>query len=228
MSKSALLVIDLQNEYLPTGKLPLVNIEQAAANAVKVIAKARQLGTQVIHVQHIADAESPIFEPSSNSIEFQDTVKPQEDEAVIIKNHINAFLNTNLKEILDSNQVTELVVIGAMSHMCVDAAVRAASDFGYKVKVIHDACATLDLEFNGVKVPAGHVHATLMAAFEFAYAQVISTEDYVSERLRFPKINIIHVIRILKMEHKAPFLLSFLIFMPVGITQYQYRQPLNP
>ncbi len=68
----------------------------------------------------------------------------------------------------------------SMTHMCVDAAVRAASDFGYKVKVIHDACATLDLEFNGVKVPAGHVHATLMAAFEFAYAQVISTEDYVS------------------------------------------------
>lgn len=179
MSKSALLVIDLQNEYLPTGKLPLVNIEQAAANAVKVIAKARQQGIQVIHVQHIADAGSPIFEPSSNGIEFQDTVKPQ-DESVIIKNHINAFLNTNLKEILDSNQVTELVVIGAMSHMCVDAAVRAASDFGYKVKVIHNACATLDLEFNGVKVPASHVHATLMAAFEFSYAQVISTEDYVS------------------------------------------------
>ncbi|MGL5145524.1 MAG: isochorismatase family protein, partial [Acinetobacter junii] len=82
-----------------------------------------------------------------------------------------------------------------MSHMCVDAAVRAASDFGYKVRVIHDACATLDLEFNGVKVPAGHVHATLMAAFEFAYAQVISTEDYVGSSLRFPKINIIHLIR---------------------------------
>ncbi|MDN5442280.1 isochorismatase family protein [Acinetobacter johnsonii] len=180
MSKSALLVIDLQNEYLPTGKLPLVNIEQAAANAVKVIAKARQESSLVIHVQHIANAESPIFEPNSNGIEFQDAVKPHVDETVVIKNHINAFLNTNLKEILDSNQVTELVVIGAMSHMCVDAAVRAASDFGYKVKVIHDACTTLDLEFNCIKVPASHVHATLMAAFEFAYAQVISTEDYVS------------------------------------------------
>lgn len=128
MSKSALLVIDLQNEYLPTGKLPLANIEQAAANAVEVIAKARQHGIQVIHVQHIANAESPIFEPSSNGIEFQDTVKPQADETVVIKNHINAFLNTTLKEILDTNEVTELVVIGAMSHMCVDAAVRAASD----------------------------------------------------------------------------------------------------
>ncbi len=179
MSKSALLVIDLQNEYLPTGKLPLVNIEQATENAVKVIAKARQNGTQVIHVQHIANGESPIFEPNSNGIEFQDTVKPQVDETVIVKNNINAFLNTNLKEILDIQGITELVVMGAMSHMCIDAAVRAAADFGYKVKVIHDACATLDLEFNGVKVPAAHVHATLMAAFEFAYAQVISTEDYV-------------------------------------------------
>ncbi|MCJ8161261.1 cysteine hydrolase family protein [Acinetobacter zhairhuonensis] len=179
MSKSALLVIDLQNEYLPTGKLPLAGIEQAAENAGKVIAKARQEGTQVIHVQHIANAESPIFVPNSNGIEFQDTVKPQTDENVVIKNQINAFLNTNLKEILDTNEVTELVVIGSMSHMCVDAAVRAASDFGYKVKVIHDVCTTLDLEFNGVKVPASHVHATLMAAFEFAYAQVISTEDYI-------------------------------------------------
>ncbi len=179
MSKSALLVIDLQNEYLPTGALPLVNIEQATANAVEVIAKARQQGTQVIHVQHIADGESPIFKPNSSGIEFQEAVKPQANEAVIIKNQINAFLNTNLKEILDQNDVTELVVIGAMSHMCVDAAVRAASDFGFKVKVIHDACATLDLEFNQVKVPAAHVHATIMDAFEFAYAQVISTENYI-------------------------------------------------
>ena len=181
MSKSALLVIDLQNEYLPTGKLPLVNIEQAAANAVKVIAKTRQHGTQVIHVQHIfANGEFPAFEPGSNGIEFQDAVKPNVDETIIVKNYVNSFLNTDLKEALDKNGIAELVIIGAMSHMCIDAAVRAASDFGYKVKVIHDACATLDLEFNGIKVPASHVHATLMAAFEFAYAEVISTAEYLN------------------------------------------------
>lgn len=71
-------------------------------------------------------------------------------------------------------------MIGAMSHMCIDAVVRAASDMGYKVKVIHDACATLDLEFNGIKIPAAYAHATLMAAFEFAYAEVLSTADYLA------------------------------------------------
>lgn len=180
MSKSALLIIDLQNEYLSTGKLPLVNIEQATENAAKVIAKARQNAMPVIHIQHIsASDEIPIFVPNSNGIEFQDTVKPNADETVIVKNNINAFLNTNLKEILDTQGITELVVIGAMSHMCIDAAVRAAADFGYKVTVIHDACATLDLEFNGRIVEAAQVHAALMAALAFAYATIISTTDYI-------------------------------------------------
>ncbi len=72
----------------------------------------------------------------------------------------------------------EIVVIGAMSHMCIDAVVRAAADMGYPVTVLHDACATLDLTFHGVTVPAAQAHATMMAAFEFGYASVISVDEY--------------------------------------------------
>jgi len=64
--------------------------------------------------------------------------------------------------------------------MCVDACVRAAADMGYPVTVLHDACATLDLSFNGVTVPAAHVHAALMAAFEFGYGTVTSTQAYLA------------------------------------------------
>jgi nicotinamidase-related amidase len=67
-----------------------------------------------------------------------------------------------------------------MSHMCVDAATRAASDFGYKVTVIHDACATHDQDFNGVKVPAAQVHAAFMAGLAFAYATLKSTDEFLS------------------------------------------------
>lgn len=81
---------------------------------------------------------------------------------------------------LEEQGIKDVVVVGAMSHMCIDAAVRAASDFGYGVTVLHDACATLDLEFNGVKVPAEQVHATMMAALAFAYAKVQSTRDYLA------------------------------------------------
>lgn len=178
MKNTALLVIDLQNEYLPTGKLPLTGIEEAAAQSARIIADARNKSMPVIHVRHEFDADSPFFVPGSDGVKIQDTVLPLDDEEVVVKNQINSFRDTNLKELLDKNEVKELVVIGAMSHMCVDAVVRAAVDLGYPTTVIHDACATLDLEFNGVKVPAAQAHATIMAAFEFAYATVKSTDDY--------------------------------------------------
>lgn len=181
MTRKAIIVIDLQNEYLPTGKLPLTGIEAAAANAVKVIADARANGVPVFHIQHIfANNEMPVFVPDSDGIKIQSTVLPAGNEPVIVKNYVNSFLKTNLRQLLEEQGIEDLVVVGAMSHMCVDAAVRAASDFGYGVTVLHDACATLDLEFNGVKVPAEQVHATMMAALAFAYAKVQSTSDYLA------------------------------------------------
>ncbi|HEY7884811.1 MAG TPA: hypothetical protein VIC08_07665 [Cellvibrionaceae bacterium] len=65
-----------------------------------------------------------------------------------------------------------------MSHMCIQATTRAASDLGYKVGVLHDTCATLDLAFNGVSVPAAQVHASSMAALGFAYAEVVGVEEW--------------------------------------------------
>lgn len=181
MSKHAVLVIDLQNEYLATGNLPLSGIDSAVANAARVIAAARRQGLLVVHVQHLSrSAEASIFVPGSTGVEIQDAVAPQPGEPVVIKHYPNAFRDTPLKALLDEQGITALVVVGAMSHMCVDAGVRAAADLGYAVTVIHDACATLDLEFAGVRVPAAQVHATQMAALAFAYATLESTAGYLA------------------------------------------------
>jgi len=181
MKKLGLIVIDLQNEYLPTGKLPLSGIEAAADNAAQVIADARAKSLPVFHIRHeFATAEAPVFVPGSNGVEIQPAVAPVGDEPVIVKNHINSFRETDLKQQLDAHGVEEVVIVGAMSHMCVDACVRAAVDMGYPATVLHDACATLDLEFNGVSVPAAQVHAAMMAAFEFGYATVKSTQAYLA------------------------------------------------
>lgn len=181
MKKRGVIVVDLQKEYLPTGKLPLAGIEAAAANAARVIADARDKGTPVFHIRHeFASPDAPFFVPGTDGVEIQPAVAPVGDEAVIVKNHINSFRETNLKQQLEARDVEEVVVIGAMSHMCVDAGVRAAADMGYPVTVLHDACATLDLEFSGVKVPAAQVHAAMMAAFAFGYATVKSTDEYLA------------------------------------------------
>lgn len=181
MKKRGLIIVDLQNEYLPTGKLPLTGIEAAAANAARVLAAARQANLPVFHIRHeFPSSDAPFFVPGSQGAEIQPGVAPAAPEVVIVKNHINAFRDTDLKVQLEAKGVEELVVVGAMSHMCVDAVVRAAVDMGYPTTVLHDACATLDLEFNGVQVPAAQVHAALMAAFAFGYATVLATDEYLA------------------------------------------------
>lgn len=177
MPQRALLVIDLQNEYFPTGKLPLVGIEAATANAARVIADARAKGVPVIHVRHEAGKpDAPVFTPGTPNVQIHPSVAPVEGEAVIVKHFPNSFRETPLQALLDELGVRELVIVGAMSHMCIDAGTRAAADLGYTVTVVHDACATRDLAFGGQTVPAAQVHAAYMAALGSSYAQVVSTE----------------------------------------------------
>src|SRR5215510_6628305 len=88
-----------------------------------------------------------------------------------------------VKSILDRHGVDEVVICGAMSHMCVDAGTRAASDLGYRCVVVHDACATHDQKFADRLVPAADVHAAFMAALGFGYAKLVSTEEYLAGKV---------------------------------------------
>jgi nicotinamidase-related amidase len=181
MPKRALVLIDVQNDYFPGGKWPLAGIESAADNAAKLIAAARSAGDLVIHVRHeFPTPDAPFFTPGSEGAQLHAKVRSAADEPVVLKHHVNAFRETDLKAILDRHGIEELIICGAMSHMCVDAGVRAASDLGYKCLVVHDACATRDQEFEGTVVPAAEVHASFMAALSFGYAKLISTEEYLT------------------------------------------------
>lgn len=180
MSNRAIIVVDIQNEYFPGGKLLLKGIEEAATNAAKVIAHARSAKDLVVYFQHeSADPDIPFFTSGTQKVAIHPMVAPLGEETVLVKHFPNSFRETGLQELLDQQNIQEVVIIGAMSHMCIDATSRAASDLGYKTTIIHDACATLDLEFDGVTVPASQVHATIMAALAFAYGTVATTEQYI-------------------------------------------------
>src|SRR5215467_9664724 len=180
MAKRALVLIDIQNDYFPGGKWPLSGIEAAADNAAKLLAAARAAGDLVVHVRHeFPTADAPFFAPGSDGAKIHPKVKNREGEPVVLKHHVNAFRETDLKALLDRHGVEEVVICGAMSHMCVDAGTRAAGDLGYRCVVVHDACATRDQEFEGTVVPAAQVHAAFMAALGFGYARLVSTEEYV-------------------------------------------------
>ena len=178
MAKRAIVVVDLQNEYLPTGKLPLVGIDEAVANAARIIDAARSGGHTLVHVRHESPtADAPVFAAGSDNVKIIAAVAPRDGETVVVKRYPNAFRDTDLKAALDAKGVDEVVVIGAMSHMCIDATSRAAADLGYAVTVVHDACATRDVEFDGRTVPAADVHAAYMSALGWGYGQVVSSDE---------------------------------------------------
>ena len=182
MSKTVLLLIDIQNDYFPGGKCPLNGMEAASLQSAKLLASFREKGLTIIHIRHeFPTQDAPFFLPNSEGSNIHVSVTPIADESIFLKHQINSFRDTNLKAVLERKKVENLVIAGAMSHMCIDAAARAANDFGYKCTVVNDACATLDLQFNGVNVSSTHVHAASMAALSFAYATVISTDELLSQ-----------------------------------------------
>ena len=183
MSDRALVVVDIQNDYFPGGRFTLSGIAAAAANAARVLEAARAAGDLVVHVRHeFPTAEAPFFAPGSAGADIHASVAARPGEAVVVKHQINAFRDTDLKARLDAAGVKKVVIVGAMSHMCIEGTARAAADFGYETTVVHDAVATRDLEFGGQVVPAAQAHAASMAAIGFAYAATPSTQEWLSRR----------------------------------------------
>lgn len=178
MAERALLVIDIQNDYFPGGKMALEGPEVAAAQAAHAVAHFRGHGWPVFHVRHLSVRPgSTFFIPGTEGAEIHASVRPREGEAVVEKNFPNSFRGTSLDALLKGAGANELVVAGMMTHMCVDASVRHAADLGYKVTLLGDACATRAQSYAGETVPARQVHAAFLAALNGFYAKVISARE---------------------------------------------------
>ncbi len=177
-----LVIVDLQNDYFPGGKMELFGIEAAAENARILLTEFRKSKSPIIHIQHISIPPNAFFFlPGTEGAKINDKVSPQEGEAVVVKNYPNSFRDTSLLETLRNMRINDLVICGAMSHMCIDATTRAAFDLGFNCVVAENACATMDLFFNNKIIKASEVHASFMAALSFPYAKVVLTKEIVKE-----------------------------------------------
>lgn len=177
----ALVLIDIQNDYFPGGAMEVVNAEDATQKARDLLAAFRNKGKFVVHIQHISTREgATFFLPGTAGVDIHASVQPQAEEKVLRKNFPNSFRGTELEELLLKQGVTKITFAGMMSHMCIDATVRAAFDKGFTCVVAADGCATRNLAHNGVEVPSSQVHAAYMAALGAVYATVSSTDEIIA------------------------------------------------
>jgi nicotinamidase-related amidase len=178
MADTALLIIDIQNDYFPGGAMELEGADAAGAKASAALKQFRSRGFPVFHVRHLSVRPgSTFFLPGTKGADIHSSVTPQSGEMVIEKNFPNSFRATKLDQELKSAGVKNLVVAGMMTHMCVDASVRQAADLGYKVTLLGDACATRAQKIAGETVPARQVHLAFLAALNGFYAKVIDSHE---------------------------------------------------
>jgi len=171
--KTALLLIDIQNFYFPGGKSELVEPIKAAENAAKILAEFRKDGMPVIHVRHNS-------EPGG---EIHKLVEPLPGEKIISKSAVNAFVGTDLLDYLKAENISALVICGMQTHMCVEAATRAASDLGFNCILIKDACTTKDLRYDGRVIKAEDVHYSTLSTLS-NYATIESTAQFLERKLK--------------------------------------------
>ncbi len=169
---TALLIIDIQDFYFPGGAVPLVEPEAAAANAARVLAAFRAAGRPVVHVRHDVEPGGAIHA----------SVAPVEGEKVFTKTEVSCFNGTRVLAYLEEIGVERLVIVGMQTHMCLEAATRAAYDLGFECVVIGDACATRDLKYGDTTVNAAEVHASTLATLDGNYAKVVDTETFLGSQ----------------------------------------------
>lgn len=177
--KTALILVDIQNDYFPNGSNPLHNAENALNNAKIILDHFRSTQYPLFFIQHFNGPDSSFFRPNTPGAEIHATIAPLPSEKVIQKNYPNSFIQTSLENDLKTDGIEHLVIVGMMSHMCIDATTRAAKDLGFSCTVIPDACATKNLTLHtGELVDATAVHNSFMAGLNGYYAQLIDTTSF--------------------------------------------------
>ncbi|MBO0213262.1 cysteine hydrolase [Vibrio sp. Vb2880] len=155
MNHTALIVIDLQNDYFPAGAYPQYQAEQVLAHTLSAIDIAQQRGWPVVLMQHVGGAEAPFFKTGSDGVKLHSALLAQASASVVVeKQHADSFLNTTLSDVLRAQNIRELVVCGMMTQNCVTHTALSPAASDYSVRVLSDACSAPDAMVHGIALRA--------------------------------------------------------------------------
>lgn len=178
LADSTLVLIDYQNTYT-TGVMELDGWQAALDAGARLLARAREAGTKVIHV--INDGgEGSAYDIRAETGRIHPSVAPADGETVVVKQAPDSFVGTDLGGHVDAAGRTDLVIAGFMTHMCVQFTAQGAFLRGNRPTVVADACATRSLPVAGTELAARQVHYSALATITDLYGVVVPTQDSLS------------------------------------------------
>lgn len=177
--KRALIVIDVQNEYV-TGNLLIEypDVQESLANVVKAMDAAHAVGVPVVVVQHIAPETSPIFARGSKGAELHPLVAERPRDHLVEKHVASALSGTDLGGWLRERGIDTLSVVGYMTHNCDESTVRQAQNEGLKVELLHDATGSVPYKNAIGEASAEEIHKVFTIVMNTGFAAVVSTAEW--------------------------------------------------
>ena len=168
MTKPALIVIDIQNDYFADGAYPLWNADVILEKIEAAITRARAKGIPVVLVQHIAASKgSPLFDAGTRGVEIHPRILAAATGAPIVtKAFADSFHQTQLEATLSELGVDEILLCGMMTQNCVTHTALSKAAAKYAVKVLPDCCTTIDKMIHGFAVSALRTSVPLIDSAE--------------------------------------------------------------
>jgi nicotinamidase-related amidase len=194
VKRRALVVIDVQNEYI-TGNflIEYPPVETSIPNIARAIDSARIAGIPVVAVQHILPSNAPVFAEGSVGAQLHPVVADRPYDLLVTKTLPSVFSASEFAPWLRENQIDTLTIIGYMTHNCNDATAREAMHRGFDVELLADAAGSLPYKNNGGTASAEEIYRVTSTVMESAYGAVTTTDQWItrlSERTETPRDNI--------------------------------------
>jgi nicotinamidase-related amidase len=180
IAKTALVVIDVQNDYFPGGRFVLFRAKAALRKTLVLRDWARRLGLPIVWVRHTSRRPGSFFLlPDTRGAELHPALEPGSGETIVDKEDPNSFVGTELDSLLKAKGIDTVVWAGMISWMCVETTVRSAKDRGYRNLVTHDATASGWLTGPYGLVTPWSAQRAFLSAMGFVHATVLSVRNLV-------------------------------------------------
>ena len=175
----ALIIIDVQKAFLekdyPGIKRNNINAELVCGN---ILNKWRENDLNVIHVRHSSTNPESKLHKSKPGFEFNDYVKPKNNEIVLTKNVNSAFIGTGLDEILKNLNINTLLIVGMTTNHCISTTVRMAGNLGYETFLISDSTACYNTKgLDGKEIDCEIIYEASIASLSGEFAEIISSVE---------------------------------------------------
>ena len=175
LSDATLIMVDYQNTYTQ-GVMELDGWESALQAAATLLATARRAGATVIHIVNDG-GEGTAYDIHAKIGQIHPCVAPIQDESLVVKNAPNAYVGTNLGELVDAAEHENVVIAGFMTNMCVTFTSEGTFLHGKKPTIVANACATRPLATAVAEVSAQQLHDAALATIADLYGVVVPTVD---------------------------------------------------